>query len=65
MFLSFMVKKLLHSHNIEAVLLLVHDSENARQVARYAVQNTDFRQWLEVNEFTKMQKIVDAWAKLY
>ena len=55
----------LSRHNIEAVLLLVHDSENARQVARYAVQNTDFRQWLEVNEFTKMQKIVDAWAKLY
>ena len=26
-------------HNLDAVLLLVHDSENARQVCRFAVQN--------------------------
>ncbi len=52
-------------HNIEAVLLLVHNSENARQVAKFAVQNTDFRQWLEQYEFNKMSRIVDDWAKIY
>jgi hypothetical protein len=46
-------------------LLLVHDSENARQVCRYAVNNGDFRQWLKKYEFTEMTLIVNDWAKLY
>ncbi len=52
-------------HDLQAVLLLVHDSENARQVARFAVHNSDYREWLAKYEFTKMQKIVDNWAKIY
>jgi len=52
-------------HDLMATLLLVHDSENARQVARFAVHNSDFREWINQYEFTKMQRIVDAWAKLY
>jgi hypothetical protein len=52
-------------HKIDAVLLLVHNSENARQVARFAVQNTDFRQWLAEYEFKEMSRIVDGWAKIY
>jgi hypothetical protein len=52
-------------HNLDAVLLLVHDSENARQVAQFAVHNSDFRDWIEKYEFTEMQRIVDRWAKLY
>ena len=52
-------------HNLMAVLLLVHDSENARQVARFAVHNEGFREWLKTYEFTKMEKIVDNWAKIY
>jgi hypothetical protein len=52
-------------HNLMAVLLLVHDSENARQVARFAVHNEGFREWLKTYEFTKMQNIVDNWAKIY
>jgi hypothetical protein len=52
-------------HNLMAILLLVHDSENARQVARFAVHNNDFQKWLEEYEFTKVQQIVDYWAKLY
>jgi hypothetical protein len=47
------------------VLLLVHDSENARQVARFAVHNSDFCDWIEKYEFTEMQRIVDCWSKLY
>jgi hypothetical protein len=52
-------------HNLQAVLLLVHDSENARQVARFAVNNKDLREWFIQNGFEKMTKIVDDWAKLY
>jgi hypothetical protein len=52
-------------HKIEAVLLLVHDSENARQIARFAVQNNAFREWLAEYEFKEMTRIVDDWAKIY
>ena len=52
-------------YNLEAILLLVHDAENARQVARYAVNNADFREWLKKYEFTEMNQIVDDWAKVY
>jgi hypothetical protein len=52
-------------HKLDAVLLLVHDSENARQVCRFAVQNRDLRDWLEKYDFKEMTRIVDGWAKLY
>jgi len=52
-------------HNLMAILLLVHDSENARQVARFAVHNTEFREWLRIYEFEEMSRIVDSWAKIY
>lgn len=55
----------LSRHKLDAVLLLVHDSENARQVARFAVHNSEFREWIKQYEFTKMQQIVDNWAKIY
>jgi hypothetical protein len=55
----------LSMHNLMGVLLLVHDAENARQVARFAVNNTDFREWLRKYEFNEMTRIVDDWAKLY
>ncbi len=52
-------------HRLDAVLLLVHDSENARQVCRYAVNNSDLRDWLEKYDFGEMSRIVNGWAKLY
>jgi len=55
----------LSRHNLMGVLLLVHDSENARQVCRYAVNNSDFHEWLSKFEFTEMTRIVNDWAKLY
>ncbi len=55
----------LSRHNLMGVLLLVHDAENARQVCRYAVNNSAFREWLRKYEFTEMTRIVDDWAKLY
>jgi hypothetical protein len=51
-------------HNLQAVLLLVHDSENARQIIRYAAGNADLREWLAKYEFKEMQRVVDGWAKI-
>ena len=55
----------LSRHNLMGLLLLVHDSENAKQVCKYAVNHSDFREWLSKYEFTEMTRIVDDWAKLY
>ncbi|MEM2968295.1 MAG: hypothetical protein QXJ40_02850 [Candidatus Bathyarchaeia archaeon] len=55
----------LSRHNLMGVLMLVHDAENARQICRYAVNNSDFREWVRKYEFAKMIQIVDRWAKLY
>ncbi len=52
-------------HKIESVLLLVHNSENAKQVAKFAVQNSDFREWLAKYEFREMNRIIDDWGKIY
>ncbi len=52
-------------HKLMATLLLVHDSENARQIARFAVENAEFREWLSRYEFSEMSHIVDCWAKIY
>jgi hypothetical protein len=54
----------LSRHNLMGVLLLVHSSENARQVYRYAVNNRSFREWLKRFEFTEMARIVDDWDRL-
>jgi len=55
----------LSQHDLKGVLLLVHDSENARQVRRFAVNNSAFREWLRKFKFTEMKRIVDEWAKGY
>jgi hypothetical protein len=55
----------LSRHDLMGVLLLVHDSGNARQVVRYATKSSEFREWLKKYEFTEMTRIVDDWAKLY
>jgi hypothetical protein len=54
----------LSRHKLMAVLLLVHDAENAKQVCKYAVYNSGFREWLKKYGFTEMMQIVDNWAKL-
>lgn len=55
----------LSRHNLMGTLMLVHDTENARQICRYAVNNSDFREWLSKHGFAEMTRIVDEWAKLY
>ena len=55
----------LSRHDLMSVLLLVHDAENAKQVCRFAVGNSGFREWLRKNEFSEMTRIVDEWADVY
>ncbi len=55
----------LSRHKLMATLLLVHDAENAKQIARYAVQNREFRDWLSRYNFAEMNRIVENWAKTY
>jgi hypothetical protein len=50
---------------LEGILFLVHDSENAKQICRFAVKNNEFREWLRKYEFTEMSQIVDDWARVY
>jgi hypothetical protein len=52
-------------HNLQGILLLVHDSEDAKHVCSYAANNGEFRKWLEKYEFAEMNRIVDDWAKVY
>jgi hypothetical protein len=52
-------------HNLKGILLLVHNSENARQICRFAVRNSNFTGWLEKYEFTEMSQIVENWATFY
>jgi hypothetical protein len=52
-------------HDLKGILLLVHNSENARQVCRFAVKNSEFREWLKKHEFTEMSQIVENWATFY
>jgi hypothetical protein len=51
-------------HKLQAVLLLVHDAENAREILRYATKNDEFRNWLGRYKFTEMIRIVDYWDAL-
>jgi hypothetical protein len=55
----------LSRHDLQAVLLLVHNTENAREVCSYAVKNKEFHEWLAKYNFADMRQIVDNWAKIY
>jgi hypothetical protein len=52
-------------HNLKGIVLLVHNSENARQICRFAVKNSEFKEWLKKYEFTEMSQIVENWATFY
>jgi hypothetical protein len=51
--------------DLQGILLLVHNSENAKQICRFAVKNSEFREWLKKYEFTEMSQIVENWATIY
>ena len=55
----------LSRQDLMGVLLLVHDSENARQITRCAVQNNEFHEWLSKYDFPEMNAIVDKLEKAF
>jgi hypothetical protein len=55
----------LSRHNLMAVLFLVNNSKNAKEIAQFAVRNESFRDWLGRCEFSEMIKIVDNWSKIF
>jgi hypothetical protein len=53
------------SHDVEAILLLVHDSERAKEICRTAVNDRNYRGWLEKFGFENMNKIIERWERIY
>lgn len=52
-------------HNVEAILLLVHDKERAKAICRTAINDSNYRGWLAKFGFENMNKILDKWEKIY
>lgn len=52
-------------HDIEGIFLLVHSSENARQVCEYAAKNMDLQRWFDSHGFSKMLELIDKWKTFY
>lgn len=53
------------SHDVEAVLLLVHNAERAKEICRTAVNDSNYRGWLDKFGFENMSRIIDRWEKIY
>ncbi len=53
------------SHDVDAVLLLVHDAERAKQICTTAVNDSNYRGWLNKFGFENMNKIIERWEKIY
>jgi hypothetical protein len=51
--------------DVEAILLLVHDAERAKDICKTAVNDSNYRGWLEKFGFENMNKIIDRWEKIY
>ncbi|MBT8171644.1 hypothetical protein KJN74_02070, partial [Candidatus Bathyarchaeota archaeon] len=52
-------------HNIDAILLLVHDAERAKDLCKTAINDKNYRGWLEKFGFENMNKIIEKWEKIY
>ena len=55
----------LSKRKFKAILLLVHDSNNAKQIIEFAIKNKEFQDWLVKFDFSEMLKIVENWAAIY
>jgi hypothetical protein len=53
------------SHDVEAVLLLVHDAERTREICRAAVNDSNYRGWLDKFGFEDMNRVIERWEKIY
>lgn len=52
-------------HNIEAILLLVHNAERAKELCRTAINDKNYRSWLTKFGFENMNKIIEKWEEIY
>jgi hypothetical protein len=53
------------SHDVEAILLLVHDADRAKEICKIAVKDSNYRGWLKKFGFKNMTKIIERWEKIY
>jgi len=53
------------SHDVEAILLLVHTADRAKEICRTAVQDSNYRDWLEKFGFENMTETIERWEKIY
>jgi hypothetical protein len=53
------------SHNVDTILLLVHNAERAKEISRTAVNDNNYRGWLDKFRFENMNKIIERWEKIY
>ena len=51
------------SQDVDAILLLVHTANQAKEICRKAVQDINFRNWLDKFGFRNMAEIVERWEK--
>jgi hypothetical protein len=52
-------------HDVEAILLLVHDAERAKEICKIAVNDSNYRGWLEEFAFDNMNNIIKKWERIY
>jgi len=52
------------SHDVDAILLLVHTANQAKAICRKAMQDINFRNWLDKFGFRNMAEIVERWEKI-
>jgi hypothetical protein len=43
----------------------VHDAERAKEICRTAVNDSNYRGWLDKFGFENMNKIIERWEKTY
>jgi hypothetical protein len=53
------------SHDVDAVLLLVHTAERTKEICRTAVKDSNYRGWLKKFGFKNMIEIIARWEKIY
>ncbi len=53
------------SHDVDAILLLVHTANQAKEICRKAAHDSNFQNWLDKFEFKNMTRIVERWEKTY
>jgi hypothetical protein len=53
------------SHNVEAILLLVHTADRAKEICRTAIKDSNYRGWLKKFGFGNMTKIIERWERIY